>query len=84
MRVLRNAVTTFQRGVRHASNRGVVYMGPNKVEVQSIDYPKLELAEQKRKCNHGVILKVRGVVNSRCSASAATALTHSMCDQHGR
>ncbi len=45
-------------GVRYASNRGVVYMGPNKVEVQSIEYPKLELAEQKRKCNHGVILKV--------------------------
>jgi glutathione-independent formaldehyde dehydrogenase len=27
-----------------ASNRGVVYMGPGKVEVQSIDYPKLPLA----------------------------------------
>lgn len=40
------------------SNRGVAYMGPGKVEVQSIDFPKLELKEQKRKCEHGVILKV--------------------------
>jgi glutathione-independent formaldehyde dehydrogenase len=40
------------------SNRGVAYMGPGKVEIQSIDFPKLELQEQKRKCNHGVILKV--------------------------
>lgn len=39
-----------------ASNRGVAYMGPGKVEVQSIDYPKLELGS--RKCEHGVILKV--------------------------
>jgi glutathione-independent formaldehyde dehydrogenase len=41
-------------------------MGPGKVEVQTIDYPKLELqdgpgvnpANVGRKCNHGVILKV--------------------------
>src|SRR5881296_3066934 len=39
-----------------ASNRGVAYMGPGKVEVQSIDYPKLELGS--RKCHHGVILKI--------------------------
>jgi glutathione-independent formaldehyde dehydrogenase len=39
-------------------NRGVAYMGTGKVEVQSIDYPKLELPAQKRKCDHGVILKV--------------------------
>jgi glutathione-independent formaldehyde dehydrogenase len=31
-------------------------MGPGKVEVQSIDFPKLELGD--RKCDHGVILKV--------------------------
>jgi glutathione-independent formaldehyde dehydrogenase len=31
-------------------------MGPGKVEVQSIDYPKLELGS--RKCEHGVILKI--------------------------
>ncbi len=39
-----------------ASNRGVVYLGPGKVEVQSIDFPKLALGS--RKCDHGVILKV--------------------------
>ena len=39
-----------------ATNRGVAYMGPGKVEVQSIDFPKLAMG--KRKCNHGVILKV--------------------------
>ncbi len=39
-----------------ASNRGVAYMGPGKVEVQSIDYPKLALGA--RKCEHGVILKI--------------------------
>ena len=39
-----------------ATNRGVAYMGPGKVEVQSIDFPKLALG--RRKCNHGVILKV--------------------------
>src|SRR6478735_3511023 len=38
------------------SNRGVAYMGPGKVEVQSIDYPKLALGS--RKCEHGVILKI--------------------------
>jgi glutathione-independent formaldehyde dehydrogenase len=37
-------------------NRGVAYMGPGKVEVQSIEYPKLALGS--RKCEHGVILKV--------------------------
>ncbi len=39
-----------------ASNRGVAYMGPGKVEVQSIDFPKLVLGN--RKCEHGVILKI--------------------------
>jgi glutathione-independent formaldehyde dehydrogenase len=39
-----------------ASNRGLAYMGPGVVEVQGIDYPKLELG--KRKCEHGVILKI--------------------------
>jgi glutathione-independent formaldehyde dehydrogenase len=39
-----------------ASNRGLAYMGPGKVEVQTIDYPKLAIGN--RKCNHGVILKI--------------------------
>ena len=39
-----------------ATNRGLAYMGPGKVEVQSIDFPKLALGS--RKCEHGVILKI--------------------------
>jgi glutathione-independent formaldehyde dehydrogenase len=39
-----------------ATNRGVAYMGTGKVEVHSIDYPKLALGS--RKCEHGVILKI--------------------------
>ena len=39
-----------------ASNRGLAYMGPGNVEIQSIDYPKLALGS--RKCEHGVILKI--------------------------
>src|SRR2546428_13955260 len=38
------------------SNRGLAYMGPGTVEIQSIDYPKLALGS--RKCEHGVILKI--------------------------
>ncbi len=49
-----------------AGNRGVAYISPGKVEVQDIDYPKLELqdgpgvnpANIGRKLNHGVILKI--------------------------
>ena len=41
------------------SNRGVVYAGPGHVEVQDLDYPKLELPEQNhRQLQHGVILRV--------------------------
>jgi glutathione-independent formaldehyde dehydrogenase len=39
-----------------ATNRGLAYMGTGKVEVQSIDFPKLALGS--RKCEHGVILKI--------------------------
>src|SRR5437762_6543075 len=39
-----------------ATNRGLAYMGPGKVEIQAIDFPKLELGS--RKCEHGVILKI--------------------------
>ena len=42
-----------------SDNRGVVYTGPGSVEVQDLDYPKLELPEQNgRPLQHGVILKV--------------------------
>jgi glutathione-independent formaldehyde dehydrogenase len=39
-----------------ASNRGVAYMGPGTVEVQTIDFPKLALGN--RRCEHGVLLKI--------------------------
>ena len=39
-----------------ASNRGVAYLEPGKVEVQSIDDPRLALGD--RPCEHGVILRV--------------------------
>ncbi len=66
-----------------ASNRGVAYMGPRKVEVQSIDYPKLELGS--RKCEHGVILKIvatnicgsdQHMVRGRTTAPAGLILGH--------
>eukprot|EP00742_Colponemidia_sp_Colp-10_P007440 GILJ01008010.1.p1 GENE.GILJ01008010.1~~GILJ01008010.1.p1 ORF type:complete len:418 (+),score=50.51 GILJ01008010.1:49-1302(+) len=58
--LLRRVVSAVHGGRSFASrsNRGVVYMGPNRVEVQNIDYPKLEHPMTKRKCEHGVILKV--------------------------
>ena len=39
-------------------NRCVAYGEPGKVSVEKIDYPRLELPEQNRKCDHGVILKI--------------------------
>lgn len=38
-----------------SGNRGVAYIKPGVVEVQTIDYPKLALGN--RTCHHGVILK---------------------------
>ncbi len=67
-----------------ASNRGVVFLGPNHVEVQSIDYPKLE-NPQGKKINHGVILKVvstnicgsdQHMVRGRTTAPAGLVLGH--------
>jgi glutathione-independent formaldehyde dehydrogenase len=45
-----------KEGERMTSNRGVTYMGPGVVEIQSIDFPKLALGN--RKCEHGVLLKI--------------------------
>lgn len=39
-----------------ASNRGVAYIRPGVVEIQSIDFPELALG--KRQCHHGVLLKI--------------------------
>src|SRR2546428_7535815 len=50
----RNGISLRRRAM--ASDRGLAYMGPGKVEVQSIDFPKLALGS--RKCEHGVILKI--------------------------
>ncbi len=40
-----------------ASNRGVVYLGPGNVEVQSIDFPKMKNPKG-NDIEHGVILKI--------------------------
>jgi len=40
------------------SNRAVVYLGPKKLEVQSVDFPELVDATNGKKIEHGVILKV--------------------------
>src|SRR3981189_2158142 len=66
-----------------ANNRGVVYVGPGRVEVQSIDFPKLALGS--RKCEHGVILKVvstnicgsdQHMVRGRTTAPVGMVLGH--------
>src|SRR3954453_3270238 len=41
-----------------ASNRGVAYIKPGVVEIQSIDYPKLVNPTNRKKAEHGVILKI--------------------------
>jgi len=65
------------------TNRGAAYMGPGNVEVQSIDFPKLALG--KRKCHHGVILKIvatnicgsdQHMVRGRTTAPAGLVLGH--------
>src|SRR6202041_580178 len=67
-----------------AANRGVVYLGQNKVEVQSIDSPKMENPAGK-KITHGVILKVvtknicgsaQHMVRGRTTAPAGMVLGH--------
>jgi glutathione-independent formaldehyde dehydrogenase len=68
-----------------AGNRGVVYVGPGKVEVQNIDYPKLALGD--RKCEHGVIIKLiatnicgsdQHMVRGRTTAPTGMVLGHEM------
>ena len=66
-----------------ATNRGVAYLETGKVEIQSIDFPKLALGD--RKCEHGVILKVvatnicgsdQHMVRGRTTAPAGLILGH--------
>ncbi len=64
-------------------NHGVAYIKPGVVEVQSIDYPKLEIGD--RKCHHGVILQIvstnicgsdQHMVRGRTTAPAGLVLGH--------
>ncbi|MCG7599764.1 formaldehyde dehydrogenase, glutathione-independent [Halomonas sp. McH1-25] len=65
-------------------NRGVVYIGPGKVEVQDIAYPRME-APNGRAIEHGVILKVvstnicgsdQHMVRGRTTAPSGMVLGH--------
>src|SRR6266545_6658404 len=68
------------------TNQGVVYTGPGQVEVQDLDYPKLELPEQNnRPLQHGVILRVvatnicgsdQHMVRGRTTAPVGQTLGH--------
>ncbi|MGA8593725.1 MAG: formaldehyde dehydrogenase, glutathione-independent [Bryobacteraceae bacterium] len=64
-------------------NKGVIYLGPGKVEVKTIGYPKLALGN--RKCEHGVILKIvstnicgsdQHMVRGRTTAQPGLVLGH--------
>jgi glutathione-independent formaldehyde dehydrogenase len=70
------------------SNRGLAYMGPGKVEIQSIDFPKLALGS--RKLEHGVILKIvttnicgsdQHMVRGRTTAPQGLILGHEITGQ---
>ena len=67
-----------------ATNRGVVYIGPGKVEVQGIDYPKF-VAPNGKEIDHGVILRIvstnicgsdQHMVRGRTTAPAGLVLGH--------
>src|SRR5438477_5619626 len=68
-----------------AENRGVAYMKPGVVEVQSIDFPKLWDPALKKKVEHAVILKIistnicgsdQHMVRGRTTAPAGLVLGH--------
>ena len=74
-----------------ASNRGVAYVGPGKVEVKSIDFPKLRMPKSEsdpfggKDAPHGVILRVvttnicgsdQHMVRGRTSAPKGLILGH--------
>ncbi len=67
-----------------AQNHGVVYLGPHKVEVQSIDYPRMR-NPQGKEIEHGVILKIvatnicgsdQHMVRGRTTAPSGLVLGH--------
>jgi len=68
-----------------ASNRGVAYIKPGTVEVQSIDFPKMVDPTNKKKIGHGVILKIvstnicgsdQHMVRGRTTAPTGLVLGH--------
>ncbi len=68
-----------------AENRGVAYIKPGVVEVQSIPFPKLIDPTNKKKADHGVILKIistnicgsdQHMVRGRTTAPAGLVLGH--------
>lgn len=70
------------------ANRGVVYKGAGEVAVEEIAFPELSLG--KRKCNHGVILRVlttnicgsdQHMVRGRTTAEAGLVLGHEITGQ---
>src|SRR5882757_4053857 len=67
-----------------ATNRGIVYIGPGKVEVQGIDYPKF-VAPNGKEIDHGVLLRIvstnicgsdQHMVRGRTTAPAGLILGH--------
>src|SRR5471030_2230588 len=67
-----------------SGNRGVVYLGNGKVEIQKIDYPKMQ-DPRGRKINHAVILRVvstnicgsdQHMVRGRTTAQTGLVLGH--------
>lgn len=68
-----------------ASNRGVAYVKPGEVKVESIDFPKLWDPTTRKKIEHGVILKIvstnicgsdQHMVRGRTTAPAGLVLGH--------
>src|SRR5881394_1935625 len=68
-----------------ASNRGVAYVKPGVVEIQSIDFPKLVNPTNNKKAEHGVILKIvstnicgsdQHMVRGRTTAPSGLVLGH--------
>src|SRR6202048_1683660 len=67
-----------------ASNRGIVYIGPGKVEVQGIDYPKF-VSPNGKEIDHGVIVRIvstnicgsdQHMVRGRTTAPSGLVLGH--------
>src|SRR3954468_9355064 len=71
--------------VMASANRGVAYIKPGEVKIQSIDFPKLYDPARKKKIEHGVILKIistnicgsdQHMVRGRTTAPAGLILGH--------